>query len=212
MKLTKYTHACVRIEDGDRRLVIDPGTFSEVPEALSGVDAVLVTHEHVDHLDRDRLLAAARANPRLRLWAPGSVVRQLEELGDRATAVAADESFDAGGLQVRAFGGKHAVVHPSMGTPCENLSYLVEDSIYHPGDSFFVPPATVQLLLVPMHAPWSKLAEVVDFLVAVRAPAACQVHDAMLSDLGVRSATNFLTQFGERYGTTFRYLSAGEHI
>ncbi|MDQ5862445.1 MAG: MBL fold metallo-hydrolase, partial [Actinomycetota bacterium] len=51
MKLTKYTHACVRLEQDGRVLVLDPGTFSETEEALDGAQAVLITHEHGDHVD-----------------------------------------------------------------------------------------------------------------------------------------------------------------
>ena len=57
MKMTKFTHSCVRFEQGGNVLVLDPGTFSEVEEALDGANAILVTHEHADHLDRDRVFA-----------------------------------------------------------------------------------------------------------------------------------------------------------
>ena len=212
MRLTKYTHACVRLDDGDRALVIDPGTYSEAATALDGAAAVLITHEHFDHLDTDALIAAARQDPALRVWAPEPVVAQLAELGARVEAVAAGSSFDAAGFSVRAFGGKHALIHPALGTPCENVGYLVDDAIYHPGDSFFVPNAPVETLLVPLHAPWSKLGEVIDFVVAVRAPKAFQIHDAMLSDAGVQNATGRVGQFGAEYGTKFGYLRPAEQI
>ena len=117
MELTKYGHSCVRISDGDRRLAIDPGGFSEVPQALTDLDAVLITHEHPDHLDVDRLAAAAADNPALRVWAPQSVAEQLsgnQALSDRVTAVGPGQSFVAGGLQVRTYGGQHALIHSSI--------------------------------------------------------------------------------------------------
>jgi len=212
MQMTKYTHACVRFDSDDRTLVIDPGAFSESAEALNGAAAVLITHEHFDHLDVDALLAAARANSALRVWAPPSVVHQLGELGSRATAVAADESFDAAGFSVRTFGGQHAVIHPSIGTPCANVGYLVDDAVYHPGDSFFVPSAPVETLLVPMHAPWSKLAEVIDFVVAVRAPRAFQIHDAMLAESGLKNAIGYVTRFADQYDVNFSYVAPTETV
>lgn len=78
MDLTKFTHACVRLDDGNRRLVIDPGAFSELDQALDGVDAVLITHEHADHIDVDKLKAAAQKNSSLRVWAPQSVADELD--------------------------------------------------------------------------------------------------------------------------------------
>lgn len=212
MRLTKYTHACVRLDDGDRTLVIDPGTFSETETALDGATAVLITHEHFDHLDTDALLTAARRDSALRVWGPGSALAALSELGERATAVAAGESFDAGGFAVRTFGGKHAVIHPSLGTPCDNLGFLVADTVFHPGDAFAVPPVPVDTLLVPLHAPWSKLSEVIDFVVAVRAPRAFQIHDAMLSEPGAQNAAGRVEQFSGQYGTKFRYLAPGEQV
>ncbi len=112
MRLTKYTHACVRLDDGDRSLVIDPGVFSEAAVALDGADAVLITHEHADHLDEAAVRAAAAANPELRIWAPAGVAATLADLGDRVTASAPGESFEAAGFSVRTFGGQHAVIHP----------------------------------------------------------------------------------------------------
>lgn len=87
MDLTKFTHACVRLDDGDRRLVIDPGAFSEVEQALDGVDAVLITHEHADHIDVEKLKAAAKKNSSLRVRAPNSVTVQLGDLGAPARAM-----------------------------------------------------------------------------------------------------------------------------
>ena len=206
MQLTKFTHACVRVEDGDRALVLDPGTFSEVDEALDGVDAVLVTHEHADHVDVDRLLAAARGRSSLRVWAPSSLADALAPLGDQLTTVGPGESFEAGGLAVRTFGGQHAVVHPSIPV-IANVGYLVGAKVFHPGDSFTVPEVAVDTLLLPVSAPWCKVAEVVDYLVAVRPRQATQVHDVVLSDPGRNLTFGLATSFADRSGVTFRALA-----
>lgn len=211
MQLTKYTHACVRFDDGDRALVIDPGIFSEVEQALDGVDAVLITHEHADHIDADRLRAAAKANPRLRIWAPPAVTDSLDGLGEQAVAVGAGESFDAGGFAVRTFGGQHAVIHPSIPV-IANVGYLIENSVFHPGDSFTVPTVPVSTLLVPLNAPWSKVSEVIDFVVAVRAPKVHQVHDSLLTDTGRGIVQMHLARIGAEHGSDYAYLAAGATV
>src|SRR5690606_31556673 len=137
MELVKYTHSCVRIEDGDRSLVIDPGEFSEVETALSGTRAVLVTHEHFDHVAVQRLVAAAGADSELRIWAPASVAAKLSDIGDRVTTVEPGAIVTAGGFTVRVFGGQHAMIHRSVPV-IPNVGYLVEETVYHPGDSFDV--------------------------------------------------------------------------
>lgn len=181
MQLTKYGHSCVRFEDGDRSLVIDPGAFSDVPAALDGVGAVLITHEHFDHLDVDRVRAAAQADPRLRIWAPTSVATTLADLGEQVVAVGPGESFEAGGFAIRTFGGQHALIHPVVPVVA-NVGYLVDGAAYHPGDSLVVPPVPVRTLLLPAAAPWSRMAEVIDFAVSVRAPHAYGIHDAIVTD------------------------------
>lgn len=215
MELTKFGHACVRISDGDRRLVIDPGGWSEVSEALTDVDAVLITHEHADHLDVSRLAEAATGNPALKVWAPKAVADQLagnQALSERVTAVGPGQSFTAGGLQVRSYGGQHALIHSSIPV-VSNVAYLVGDAVYHPGDSYVVPNAIVEALLVPVNAPWAKLGEAVDFTISVRAPRAFQIHDGLLNDTGLGLYESHLTRVRELYGVTrFQHLDAGESV
>ena len=101
MRLTKFGHACVRVEDGDRVLVIDPGTMTGA-EALDGATAVLVTHEHADHIDVAKLAAARAGNPALTVHTHPALAA---ELGDGVTAVEVGDTFRAAGFGVRAVGG-----------------------------------------------------------------------------------------------------------
>lgn len=218
MRLTKYTHACVRLDAGDGVVVIDPGVFSEVADALRGAAAVLITHEHPDHLDADALRAAAAENRDLRVWAPKPVAEQLVDLGDRVAVVEAGQTLDVAGVTVRTYGGQHALIHPLIPLVA-NVGYLVEGgsngAVYHPGDSFVLPDAsapTVGTLLVPTHAPWSKIAEVIDFTVGMRARHAFQVHDALLNERGTGIVERLLTGIAGGYGTEFRHLAAGEQV
>ncbi len=204
MQLTKFGHSCVRVDDGDRSLVFDPGGFSDLDPALDGADAILITHEHADHLDADRVRTAAQSDPRLRIWAPGGVAETLADLGEQVVAVGVGESFEAAGFALRTFGGQHALIHPLVPV-IANVGYLLEGSVYHPGDSFVVPPVPVTTLLLPSMAPWSKIGEVIDFAVAVRAPRAYPIHDALVTDayggiLG-RTLVPIVGQFGIEFGS-----------
>ncbi len=211
MQLTKFTHSCVRLDDGDRALVFDPGTFSEVEQALDGADAVLITHEHPDHIDADRLRAALAADSRLRVWGPAGVTGQLADFGDQVVTVERGASFDAAGFAVRTFGGQHALIHPAVPT-IANLGYLVEDSVYHPGDSFTVPNVAVRTLLLPTNAPWSKVAEVIDFAIAVRAPKLHQIHDALINDVYASIVERHLTMIAGPFGVELTRLAPTEVV
>lgn len=209
MQLTKFTHSCVRFDDGDRSLVIDPGVFSEVDAALDGASALLVTHEHFDHLDRDKVRAALKANSRLRLYAPHPVVAQLD-VGEQAVAVQAGSGFEAGGFPVTAYGGQHALIHPAIPVVA-NLGYLI-GGVYHPGDSFTVPPAPVSVLLLPSVAPWSSGREVIDFAIAVRAPRVHQIHDHIATDVYAGIVEGHVTRIAAPFGVTFEHLDTGRTV
>jgi hypothetical protein len=82
---------------------------------------------------------------------------------------------------VQPFGGQHALIHPAV-PMIANLGYLVNGTVYHPGDSFTVPDVPVQTLLLPTSAPWLRVAEAIDFAIAVRAPKVHQIHDGLVKD------------------------------
>ncbi|MGH3369008.1 MAG: MBL fold metallo-hydrolase, partial [Nocardioidaceae bacterium] len=178
MKLTKYTHACVRLEKDGKVLVIDPGSWAE-DDALAGVDAILVTHEHMDHLDIDRVTASGAP-----IWTNSGVASQLGELGDRVTVVEGGKSFQAAGFSVSAFGNDHAIILPELGVPCPNTGFLVEDAVYHPGDSWTRPDRAVHTNLVPLAAPWHTMPEAIAYTREVEAEQTVGIHDAMLSEIG----------------------------
>ncbi|GAA3682466.1 MBL fold metallo-hydrolase [Arthrobacter ginkgonis] len=213
MKLTKYGHACVRLEKDGRVLVIDPGTFSDVAAALEGADAILVTHEHADHIDTARVLPVLAAEADLVLYAPASLAATLRsEAGDSASRIldAVPETvFDLAGFGVRTYGGQHALIHPHIPV-VHNVGYVIDDSLYHPGDSFIVPhDVKVTTLLVPAHAPWSKSGEVIDFVIAVRPEKVYPIHDGLLNERGLALVDGHVGRFGGIYGTSYERLESG---
>ena len=143
MKLTKKSHACVRLEKDGRVLVLDPGMFSEQDAAL-GADAVLITHEHPDHFDENRLRAALEANPAAEIWTLRSVAEQLSAaFPGRVHTVGHGDTFTAAGFDVQVHGELHAVIHPDI-PRVTNVGYLVDDGkLFHPGDALTVPDRPV---------------------------------------------------------------------
>jgi L-ascorbate metabolism protein UlaG (beta-lactamase superfamily) len=202
MRLTKYRHACVRIEDGDRVLVIDPGIFSEA-EALAGATSVLITHEHVDHIDVDKLSAARENNPELTVYTHPA----LAALDAKAIAVSPGESFTAAGFAVDVVGGAHAEIIDGL-PGCPNIGFIVE-GVYHPGDSLFVPAEPVETLLVPASGPWLKVGEAVEFVRAVRPARTFPIHEALLSDIGIN---NFDGWLGDEGATDYARVPPGESV
>ena len=184
MRIVKFGHACVRLEHDGQVVVLDPGAFTD-REAVEGATAVLITHEHPDHLDVDHLRATGAAV--YTTEAVRTLVAGVDPgLADRVQVVTPGQSFDAG-LPVTAVGELHAVIHPEL-PRVANSGFLVDvggTRVYHPGDSLTPPGGPVDLLLLPVHAPWSKFSEVLDFARQVGAPRSVAVHDGLLNAAGL---------------------------
>lgn len=216
--LTKFGHACIRLEKDGRRLVIDPGTFTDVPTALDGAEHVLVTHEHADHLDDGLVLEYLAAHPDVTLRAPSVAADRLTAAApvgvdpDRIITTGAGEDFECAGFTVRTVGGQHAVIHPQIPVVA-NIGYVFDGLVYHPGDSYIVPPGPApDTLLVPLSAPWSKLSEMLDFITAVRPRQAIPVHDGLLNGRGLPMYRKHAATFAERYGAELTVLEEGESV
>lgn len=181
MRITKFGHACVRLEHKGTVLVLDPGVFTAA-EAVDGATAVLVTHEHPDHYLPEHLRACDAP-----IFTVGAVAARIAEdapdLAERVTVVGPGERFDAG-LPVRAVGDLHAVIHPDY-PRLANSGFVVDvdgTAVYHPGDALTLPGQPVDLLLAPVSAPWLKIGEAVDFVRAVAAPRTLGIHDKVYSE------------------------------
>lgn len=210
MKLTKKSHACVRLEKDGRTLVIDPGAFSE-EDAAVGADAILVTHEHIDHFNEDRLRAALDANPAAELWTLRSVAEQVSAaFPGRVHTVGEGDAFTAAGFEVEVHGQLHAVIHPDI-PRITNVGYLVDGSVFHPGDALTVPGRPVDTLMVPVMAPWNKVSEVIDYLREVSPQRAIDIHDALLTDLARPVYDRMLGPEGPG-GTDHTRLAPGETV
>ncbi|WP_129668952.1 MBL fold metallo-hydrolase [Phytoactinopolyspora endophytica] len=179
MKLTKYEHSCVLVEDGDARVLIDPGNFSHGFEELTGLTAVLVTHQHPDHLDVERLPRVLEHNPDAALYTDAGTAEVLAQMHIESTTVHAGDRLDLG-VEVDVHGEQHAVIHPDIPV-VPNVGYLVGGRFFHPGDSFAPPPVDVEILGMPTAAPWQKLSEAIDFLRAVEPATAIPIHQAILT-------------------------------
>ncbi|WP_315096514.1 MBL fold metallo-hydrolase [uncultured Cellulomonas sp.] len=192
IRLTRWGHACIRLDREDDRVVIDPGVFSDLPQALDGVSAVLVTHEHPDHVATEPVVEAVQGG--VEVWAPQPVVDALVAAGApaaRVHAVRAGDTLTAGGFDVEVLGEWHALVHADV-PRVHNVGYLIE-KVLHPGDAYLDPSgAEVDVLCTPIGAPWLKLGDVVDYVRSVRPGRVVVVHDALLSAIGQGMAIGLL--------------------
>lgn len=209
MRITKFGHACVRLEHDGTTVVIDPGAFTD-PAALVGADAVLITHEHMDHFEESRLRAALEADPALRVWTNDAVAGRLDGVAQRVTAVGEGDAFELGALEVSVHGEWHAEIHRDVPL-VKNIGFLLGGRLFHPGDALTVPPHTVETLLLPIGAPWTKAGELVDYVREAAPRVAVPVHDAVLSPIGLAVHTRLVGEDGPG-GARLRALGEGESL
>jgi L-ascorbate metabolism protein UlaG (beta-lactamase superfamily) len=208
VRITKYEHATLQLGVGDENLVIDPGTFLSHPDP-SGVVAIVVTHEHSDHWTDDHLRRILDKNPQATIFGPQGVADAAAEFD--VQVVAAGDVVEAGSFKLEFFGGKHAVIHESIPI-IDNVGVLVNDELYYGGDSYVGPGVEVGTLAAPVGAPWLKIGEAMDYVLAVKPKRAFYVHDMTLSVAGKQMAAARLAWATEQGGGTFTELEPGETL
>ncbi|GCD89659.1 MBL fold metallo-hydrolase [Nocardioides sp. LS1] len=211
MRITKFGHACVRIEHDGRTVVLDPGVFTD-PEAVDGVDAVLITHEHPDHYLPDHLRRTDA--PVFTIDAVAARIREdAPDVFERTTVVAPGESFDPG-IPARAVGELHAVIHSEF-PRFHNSGYVLtagDEKVFHPGDALTPPGEAVDVLLVPVSAPWMRASEAIEFARAVKAPRNLAIHDRVYSEAGLGIVDGHMNVFLPKEGLSYVRLADGADL
>jgi L-ascorbate metabolism protein UlaG (beta-lactamase superfamily) len=210
MRLTKFGHSCLLVEEGGDRVLLDPGSFSDGFEQLEGLSAVCVTHQHADHLDSGRVRRLLDRNPGVRVVSDQGSAAALGELGADVEVVDDGDELSLGDLGLRVVGRDHATIHPDLPV-VPNVGYLVGGRLFHPGDALTEPAGPVEVLAVPAGAPWLLLADAVDYLRRVGPRVAVPVHERVLSEAGTKVHYARLEQLGGP-GTTFTVLDDGAPV
>lgn len=212
MRLTKLGHSCVRLEKEGNALVIDPGVWSG-QGMLDGADALLVTHEHADHLSVEAVRSALDGNSELQLWTTGPAAQQLAGFAGRVHVVAEGDRFRAAGFDIAVHGREHAVIHPEIPL-VPNVGFLIDGTVFHPGDAFTVPGdgAAVGTLLLPVSAPWLKLREVIGYTRAVGAGQNIAIHDEVASANGLALVGHLMRGLARPQDGAYHRLEPGTAI
>ena len=208
MKVTKYEHSTLLVSIGDDNLIVDPGIYLSLAD-FSGVLAVVITHEHQDHWSPDQLNRILERSPEARILGPAGVAKAAADF--EVEVVKAGDTIEIGPFSLTFFGEKHALIHESIPVP-DNVGVLINDELYYPGDSYTIPDVAVGTLAAPLGAPWLKIGEAMDFVLAVAPERAFYAHDMTLSVAGKTSHIERLKWATEQGEGIFHTLEVGESL
>jgi len=214
MRLTHLGHACLLVETGGQRILIDPGAYSPGIVDVTGLSVILVTHQHADHIDLQRLPGILETNPQARLYAEPQASAILEEAGIGSEHTVAGETLAAGRVEITPVGEKHALINealPRIGNLGVVLRSEGEPSLFHPGDAYDGEPGQVDILALPLNAPWSASRDTVAFAQRISPRVCVPIHDALLSTIGRQLYVSHVQSFGPE-GMELRDLSDGAPV
>ena len=213
MRIVKHGHACLEIIVNDRRLILDPGVYTQPMDGMTNVDAIVLTHTHDDHCDEAQLDRILALNPGVPIFGTDEVVARLAAVanGSRFNAIKVyhGDHHQAGQFKLEFFGAMHAEIHRSIPL-LHNTGVMINDRLYYPGDSFTTPDRPVEILACPTSAPWLKISEVMDFVAAVKPRKSFATHNIHLSDFGHQMNNGRVQAVTEAGGGTFQYLQVGD--
>lgn len=206
MDIQKFKHACLVLTKDNQSLVIDPGSWSDdfvCPETVVGV---VITHEHADHFNLEKLKEIITKNPNAHVYAHVDIIAQLDTIADIGITVASGNTVTVGNFSPHFTGGTHATIHPNYPVPA-NLGVVVDDGeLYYPGDSFVVPNCPVKTLAVPASAPWLKASEAMDFIMTVKPKTCFPTHNILLSTQGQSLVDTWLKKAADSVGSSYTVL------
>ncbi len=211
MKITKFEHACLVIEQGSQKLVIDPGSYTRSMADQTQVQAIVITHQHDDHCWEEQISSLLANNPDAQIFSTDEVRARLALSLPQAPvkAVHHGDYYPVGEFTLEFFGDMHAEIHRSIPL-VQNCGVMINNLLYYPGDSFTRPDRPVALLACPSSAPWAKISEIIDFVDEVRPTRSFATHNIHLSEMGHQMYNGRIKQLTEKHGGTFEHLEPGQ--
>ncbi|HLC78739.1 MAG TPA: MBL fold metallo-hydrolase [Candidatus Nanoarchaeia archaeon] len=183
MKVTKFGHCCLLIEDEGLRILTDPGSYSTAQNDVRDIDVILITHEHVDHFHIPSLKNCLVNNPEARIITNKAVANLLDKEGIKYEIIEHDQEIEINGVLIEGFGDKHAQMYKTL-TPVQNTGYFISNRLFYPGDALYNPNRPVDILALPVAGPWVKLSESIDYAIEINPKVAFPVHEGILKNPG----------------------------
>jgi len=215
MKIYKYFHSCLLLDDGRTRILFDPGNLSFIggrlkPKIFKKIDAIFITHSHPDHADIGALKTIISINnPRI---ISNLGVKEILSKEDISCEIIEDDGFKVGNFLVKPVAATHE--ENLLKKPSNNIAYVVDDIFLNPGDSldenlYSVKP---KVLALPIFGSWGKSAEFGEFAKNVKPEVVIPIHDGMVIDSSLEDQYKQWDKYLSREGIRFVPLRSKEEF
>jgi L-ascorbate metabolism protein UlaG (beta-lactamase superfamily) len=212
MRVYKFIHSCLVVEEGGDKILFDPGMFSFMqgqvtPDSFRDVGTIIITHNHPDHVDVAALQKIVELS--------GAMVITNSETQDALTkegieSIVLDQgSYQSKDFTIRALPANHAKILAS--TLPQNTAYIINESFLNPGDSFATVPSTlrgIKALALVVAAPWTTEVTTAEFAETIAPQMVIPVHDGTSKTSSRRCAMTTTTAIFLRRASSFNTWSA----
>jgi L-ascorbate metabolism protein UlaG (beta-lactamase superfamily) len=199
MKLTKFGHSCLGVQDGQASLLIDPGQFSKGYEAIKQLDAILITHADMDHLDIEAVQQLVKTHAGVRVIVDASATKALDEAGITHEVVKGGDKLEVAGTTIEIVGQQHEPLYDALPAK-SNVGFLIANRFFTPGDAWTVPDKPVEILAFPVAGPWMKVGDAINYVLSVKPKIAIPIHEAhSYQPLHYGMSERFMSQAGIKF-------------
>lgn len=206
MKITKFGHCCLLIEDKGVRVLTDPGLFTTAQNEVKNIDVILITHEHSDHLHIESVKKILENNPEVLIVTNTSVNELLKKENILNIKIVENrESFGYKGLMLSGHGSLHEIIHPEI-PGVVNVGYMIGERLFVPGDSFEHDAINPEILALPVAGPWMNIHTALDYCIRLNPKKCFPVHDGVLSEFGKGVIGRVVPRVLNNHGISFADL------
>lgn len=190
MKISKYLHSCLVFEKDGFKLLFDPGKFSFAEgrvkaEMFADVDAIIITHNHPDHLDAENLKKIIEISGAI-LYSNAQVVKELEDNNLIGHEIIQGE-MSIGPFHLQVIDVVHEQILDSELPDMQ--AYIIDEKVLHPADSFeekLLKFKGIDWLVLPIMAPFTTELAVAKFADKIKPKNILPVHDGYARDFFVK--------------------------
>ena len=206
MKITKYFHSCLFIEEQDTTILIDPGQYTYEAKVfplatIENLDAIFITHEHFDHCSIPFLKELVAKFPTVQLVTNEDLVTKLQAEGLQATAELPD------------YATAEIIPHEDIviAVPPENVQFTFFNKLTHPGDSHHI-RNTATILALPIQAPWGSFVDALKLAEALSPKYIIPIHDWHWKDEVRKTMSQRAAEYLAQSDITMKILGTGEMV